>query len=182
MCAQARGRFLTAPDTDPWVAGAPQSEPDRVGRAASGDDAAFEELVRHYHAPVWRLVGRVLRGDVEAVVEQVFLAARAALREAPLALPFAVCLRRLAVERALDASVAPRPSRTAPAAERPILEACFDEVDPALRAAIALQLEGLDHQEIADDLGLSVATVRHRIASARETLTRRLEKKAKART
>src|SRR5262245_60630473 len=94
------------------VADSAATEPRPVGRAIEDDAAAFEALVRRHYDGVWRLVHRIVRREPEseAVVEEVFRAARAALPQDEGEVQFCARLRRLALEHAAQ-SVKPGRSR-----------------------------------------------------------------------
>jgi RNA polymerase sigma-70 factor (ECF subfamily) len=136
--------------------------------------------VRGHYDDVWRVVHRIVRReeDVEEVVGQVFLSARAALDVDRGDLPLAVRLRRLAVAHAVRA-VKPGRSRRKKLEEsatpdRQLIEASLTSLDGAQRAPLALRLEGLDYAEIARDLGVPSSTIQHRLSIAREYLSRAL--------
>ena len=87
------------------VADSAATEPRPVGRTIEDDAAAFEALVRRHYDGVWRLVHRIVRREPEseAVVAEVFLAARAALPQDEGEVQFCARLRHLALERAAQA-------------------------------------------------------------------------------
>ncbi len=180
------------------LAGAP---PNRTGiddaglleRARSGDDSAFEDLVRRHHETVWRLVWRLIRegAHVEALVQQVFVDLRLELSEVQRIDQFRACLCRIAVER-VARFVKPRGAQrpgTRRSAELAVvveesdanreelrLESCLQSLVGTLRAPLCLQLEGLSYDEIANTLGLSVDAVRTRLFLARDALVKCMDR------
>jgi len=167
-----------------------------IERTRSGDDTAFEELVRRNYDLVWRVVWRLVRhsGHAENLVQQVFLDARGALSDVQDVDDLTTCLRRIAVERALrfvkprcprppataGVSAVARADRGGEASEAMLFESCLQAMVDSLRSPLCLKLEGLGYDEIATTLGLSVDTVRTRLFLARDTV-RKWVKRKKAR-
>lgn len=77
---------------------------DLVRRARRGDAGAFDELVRMHMGRVWRVVWKILRHheDAEDVVQEVFMAARQALKGYRSEASFTTWLHRISVNRALN--------------------------------------------------------------------------------
>jgi len=177
------------------VADSAATEPRPIGRTIEDDAAAFEALVRRRYVDVWRLVHRIVRREPEseAVVEEVFLAARAALPEDEGEVQFCARLRRLALERAAQA-VKPGRSRLQKLDRRPdamperrrdlpvigierqrrLLEAGLATLEGPQRVSLALHLEGLDYSEMANTLGIPIMAARNRLMVVREYLRRSL--------
>ena len=157
--------------------------PDRdeaawIEAARAGDATAFASLVRRHYHRVWRIVWRIVRDEqeAEAVVQEVFVTARRSLPAPGNGEPFSTWLARLATSKA-GSSVQSRRPRVAP--DRPLkperkrehLDRCFDRLDPELRTALAVQLEGAGYEEIARVLSIPIWTVRSRILRARLALS-----------
>ena len=172
------------------VADSAATEPRPVGRTIEDDAAAFEALVRRHYDGVWRLVHRIVRREPEseAVVEEVFLAARAALPQDEGEVQFCARLRRVALERAAQA-VKPGRSRLQKLDRRPggmperrafpstgierdrrLLEAGLATLEGPQRVSLALHLEGLDYSEMANTLGIPITAARNRLLVVREYL------------
>lgn len=167
-----------------------------AGRAADGDTAAFAVLVRR-HTPMMRAYARqVLPGtaDVDDVVQEVWVVAWQRLEELSDPGKVRSWLMRITGRTAIDRiratrvhldvdDVEPRASeRTAPARiveERSgtaALRAALHELPDAQRACWALrEIGGYRYEEIADELDVSVSTVRGLLARARKFLLVRME-------
>lgn len=163
-----------------------------VARARDGDVRAFEDLVRRYQAPMFRLALRMLanRGDAEDVVQDVFLTAWRRLPGLHADGAFVAWLYRMATNRCLNVLRARRPSveldteRTAStaAAVQPeraaeiggqlaALTAALQRLTPAQRACWLLrEAHGRSYAEIAEITGVSETAVRGRLARARAEL------------
>ena len=188
-------RELKSVETVREVADSAATEPRPVGRTIEDDAAAFEALVRRHYDDVWRLVHRIVRREPEseAVVEEVFLAARAALPQDEGEVQFCARLRHLALERASQA-VKPGRSRLQKLDRRPggmperrralpstgierdrrLLEAGLATFEGPQRVSLALHLEGLDYSEMANTLGIPITAARNRLLVVREYLRRSL--------
>ena len=88
------------------VAGAPEPVPERelIRRAQGGDLAAYEELVRHTHPQIYRLLYHMTanREDAEDLAQDVFLKAYAALARFHGASSFYTWVYRIAINHALN--------------------------------------------------------------------------------
>jgi len=73
------------PDASPAGAGEGLDDVTLVMRARDGDVAAYEQLVRRYQGPMYRLAAGMLssRADAEDVVQEVFLTAWRRLGQLP---------------------------------------------------------------------------------------------------
>jgi RNA polymerase sigma-70 factor (ECF subfamily) len=163
-------------------------------RAAGGDLAAFEELVRRNQAGAWALAWRCLGDEAEAqdVVQEAFLKIyKAAARYQPTA-KFRTYLYRVVTRLCLDWEAKKRPEYTdtlpaVPDSSRsPEALLGQDELRDAVqkslahlpmkqRLAITLRhYEGLSYGEIAEVLDVSAKAVDSLLQRARETLRQRL--------
>lgn len=161
----------------------------------------LDRLFRAYHAPLVRYLTRRM-GDAdraEEVAQETFL--RALRQEGELTSErswlFAVAtnlvrdegrregrrrerLLVLAEQEKADAVVEPEPLPVERAEEAAVARQAVDALTERDRSALLLREEGLDYQEIADALGLSVGSVgttlaraRRRLVDAYETITAR---------
>jgi RNA polymerase sigma-70 factor (ECF subfamily) len=159
-------------------------------RAARGDAAAFELIVRRFEKPVYSLVFR-LTGDREGardLAQDVFLKAWRNLARYDPERPFAPWFLKLAANLAINAREAARLRKTVPLEEHPAPrpEATDDEarvavrktiaeLDPKYAACVALfYLDGLSVKEISERLGMPEGTVKIRLHRARDVLKERL--------
>ena len=180
----AVGRFwdaITAPA--PSVMDA--EEAGWIGRARTGDEAAYRWLLQRYRARVVRLAAHVLRRPEEAedVAQEAFLRAFRSLGSYRGDGRFYTWLYHIVVRICLDRRRLARWSAETPLteAESPSLlspsEAIdtqvlvgilLDRLSPPIRAALVLrELEGLEYEEIARVLEVPVGTVRSRLSAAR---------------
>ena len=160
-------------------------------RAAGGDPAAFEQIVRRFERPVYSLVYR-LTGDREGardLAQDVFLKAWRNLGRYDPERPFAPWFLKLAANLAINAREAARLRKTVPLEEHPAprpAEAPDEELragvrttiaglDPKYAACVALfYLDGLSVKEIAERLGVPDGTVKIRLHRARDVLKEKL--------
>ncbi|MDT3396569.1 sigma-70 family RNA polymerase sigma factor [Streptomyces sp. B1866] len=163
-------------------------------RAAAGDDAAFEVLVRRHHAVLLQLAGRLLGSAAEAedAVQEAFVSAWRRLPEFRGEAAFGSWMYRIVTNRCLNAlrsrprtqplesvpePVAPEhqssPVRAAEsAASVHALVAALAGLTPEQRACWVLrELHGLSYEDIAAAVGIGVQAVRGRIFRARRQLT-----------
>lgn len=173
--------------------------PDTLGRARTGDAAAFEDLLRMHERQVLRLAVR-LTGRVEDsqdVAQEVFLKLHRELGKFGAMPEIAPWLYRVTVNACFDVQRKSKRSRVQsmgndgatwrsgdPSPEqqaeneqrRKLLDAGMRNLSERERAAIALrELEGLTTAEVAEILGSSESTVRVQIANARVKLRKFLE-------
>ncbi|MGH3436310.1 MAG: RNA polymerase sigma factor [Sciscionella sp.] len=163
-----------------------------VARARDGDVTAFEQLVRRYQAPMYRLAVRMLasRSDAEDVVQEVFLIAWRRLADLRVNAAFVGWLYRTATNRCLNVLRARRPqvpldqaiAESTVAATQPervseidaqlvALNRALQGLTPEKRACWLLrEAHGRSYDEIAHIVGTSPASVRGRIARARAEL------------
>ncbi|MFT5111696.1 MAG: RNA polymerase sigma-70 factor (ECF subfamily) [Parasphingorhabdus sp.] len=174
---------------------------DLVERVQRGDKSAFDILVRKYQVKVANLVSRYVydQGDVEDVVQEVFIKAYRALDRFRGDSAFYTWLYRIAINTAKNHLVAlgrrppgqdldageivntdfgrklhedASPDRTVMTRQlAEVLQAALDGLPEDLREAIVLrELEGLSYEQIADAMECPIGTVRSRIFRAREVL------------
>lgn len=163
-----------------------------VARSRDGDVRAYEQLVRRYQGPMYRLALRIVGsgGDAEDAVQDAFLTAWRRLGQlhddgAFLGWLYRTttnqCLivlrkRRPHAETELDEheSVAPRtrPDRAVEvSAQLDALRAALRVLTPEQRACWVLrELRGRSYDEIAETIGTSQEAVRGRLARARAQL------------
>jgi RNA polymerase sigma-70 factor (ECF subfamily) len=161
-------------------------------RAARGDRAALEKLVRRYLRPLHAVTASLLaeRADVEDAVQETFRRALAGLAGYRTDRPFAPWLYQIARNVAKDRHAAAARWRTeplplagieapAPGADvmleraeiRRLVEAALDELPEQRRTAFRLHdVEGYGTEEVARLMGLSSATVRSHVHHARRAL------------
>ncbi len=165
---------------------------DVVERAARGDAAAFEQIVRRFERPVYALVYR-LTGDREGardLAQDVFFKAWRNLPRYDPERPFAPWFLKLAANLAINAREAAKLRKTvlleehpAPRPEAPdtdvrdAVRKTIAELDPKYAACVALfYIDGLSVKEISDRLGMPEGTVKIRLHRARDVLREKLER------
>ncbi len=166
--------------------------------ARSGDGDAFAGLIRHYQAPVYNLVLRMVRrpATAEDVAQDVFIRLWRHLGEIEAAALLPGWLRRVAVNSVIDhwrkeearerrmkifrehpvARYAVRPSSRMESQEvLDTVQAAIDALSPKLRSVLLLRTqEEMTYEEVADVLGMSVHAVRSRLFRARQELHKAL--------
>lgn len=167
-----------------------REEAAAVEQALQGDPSGFEWIVRKHYDRLWRAVWRIVRHDQQAedVVQEVFLAAHAALPISQSKAPLATWLLEIAVGQAsaLESTrrgALPRQRQhfASPRTEETIgLERCLATLDRSLRVPLSLRLQGIRYEEIAQVLHLPVATVRSRLFLARDALSKCIRRKTTA--
>ena len=180
------------PDAIPESAGEGLDDVTLVIRARDGDMAAYEQLVRRYQGPMYRLAVRMLssRADAEDVVQEVFLTAWRRLGQLQQDAAFGGWLYRTTTNRCLNVIRARRPStdipldeqeprNPQPGPERAIeiieqmaaLNTALQELTGEQRACWLLrEVHGRSYDEIAQAVGTTRTAVRGRIARARGQL------------
>jgi RNA polymerase sigma factor (sigma-70 family) len=172
-----------------FLAPALRTQPDRrlVALVRDGYEAAFEEIVRRYRAPLERFAAAIVGSRSEDVTQDAFSKALLALRGSENEIELRPWLYRIVRNTALnDLRDSPPPTEelgeavaggasAAVEAERREEIGDLTERLRALpetqRAAIVMrELEGLSHEEIAAALGLSGGAARQAIHRARTTL------------
>ncbi len=167
-----------------------------VTRAAAGDVAAFEALVRRYQVRVFRLCVNMLGDEHSArdAAQDVFFVLWRGLVNFRGDSKFSTYLYGVATNRCLKELRRRAPVPVAEMAERPAREGAPEaeveaaELMTAVRAAVAgltpeqraplllREVEGLGYGEIAAVLGVSVAAVKSRLNRARAELATVLDR------
>lgn len=160
-----------------------------AARAASGDDAAFREIVDRTRAPLYRLAAR-LTGDLaegEDAIQEAYVDAYRALREGRWdgRSKIETWLYRIVTNASIDALRRRREAKGAEAREPRFdglvaaearvalreLDAMLEGVAPQDRAALVLTtIEGLPAKAAAEVLGCSEGAVEQRCVRARSAL------------
>jgi RNA polymerase sigma-70 factor (ECF subfamily) len=169
---------------------------ERIRRAQSGDVGAFELLYREHSPRIYALCLRLKAGDksdATELLQDVFIKAWRRLDTFRGDCAFVSWLHRLAVNTMLEnarsdqrrtARVLPMEdtSRLAGAARssgvesRMDIESAIASLPKGARLAFVLHdVEGYQHQEIADQLSVTVGTVKAQLHRARRLLRERLE-------
>src|SRR5689334_18796472 len=99
-----RPRLAPADDESPQQVSAPLDDATLVVRAREGDVTAFEDLVRRYKVPVYRIAVRILNDPCSAAdtAQEAFVTAWRRLPEVKAEQAFAAWLYRIAVTRAVS--------------------------------------------------------------------------------
>lgn len=165
-----------------------------VARAREGDVTAFEDLVRRYRVPVYRIAVRILDdpGSAADTAQEAFVTAWRRLPEVKAEQAFAAWLYRIAVTRAVSTLRTVRPCAPldeAAARDRfpgPEEHALADGLATALKCAlnrltpeqracwILREMEGLSYEEVATILHTTPGAVRGRLHRARPQLAQEL--------
>jgi RNA polymerase sigma-70 factor (ECF subfamily) len=163
-------------------------------RAAEGDEAAFESLVRRHSPVMLRLATRLLgdRTEAEDAVQDSFVSAWRKLPEFRGESAFRTWIYRIVTNRCLNALRARRPAahldsvpeQAAPEHQSsPVRAAEAHAAVEALSAAmvglsaeqrvcwVLRELDGLEYETIAEMVGISQQAVRGRVFRARRYLT-----------
>lgn len=166
-----------------------------VVRAREGDVTAFEDLVRRYRVPVYRIAVRILDdpGSAADTAQEAFVTAWRRLPEVKAEQAFAAWLYRIAATRALSTLRTVRPCAPldeAAARDRfpgPEEHALADGLATALKCAlnrltpeqracwILREMEGLSYEEVATILHTTPGAVRGRLHRARPQLAQELK-------
>lgn len=167
------------------------AEADLVSRCRAGDLSAFEDIYRAHSGRLYSVAVRMLGSptDAEDMLQEVFLTAHRKLDgfrgESSLGtwlyrLATNLCLdhlrsragRNQQVTDALDAEPVLADNRTRGLAERAVsrldLERALRQLPDGCRAAFVLHdIEGLEHREVADALGIAEGTSKSQVHKAR---------------
>ena len=180
------------------------ADTDLVARCRRGDAGAFEELYRQHAARLYNLAYRMLgnAADAEDLLQEIFLLAHRKLGSFRGQSALGTWLYRLATNQCLDhlrskavrtaqvtASLAeetPHGRRFEPAAPPGPsvtsldLERAIAQLPEGCRAAFVLHdVEGLEHQEVADVLGIAEGTSKSQVHKARRRLRQALQQTAR---
>jgi RNA polymerase sigma factor (sigma-70 family) len=175
---------------------------DLVLRLRAGDEGAFEMLVRRHGPALTRYAARILRARpavAEDVVQEAMLRAHFALRRDDRHIQVRAYLYRVVRNCCLDelargrtdavplellqaagdepAAAAASPHDQMLTRERTLntLEAIADLPATQRHALVRRELDGVTHEEVAGELGISVAASKNLVHRARENLTRAAE-------
>ena len=169
---------------------------DIVRRAQSGDVEAFESLYRQHSGRVYALCLRLRAGDnadATELLQDVFVKAWRRLETFRGDSAFSSWLHRMAVNTMLenarserrrtarvlsmeDTSRLPMAARSTGIDQRLEMEEAVASLPKGARLAFVLHdVEGYQHQAIAEQLGVSVGTVKAQLHRARRLLRERLE-------
>jgi RNA polymerase sigma-70 factor (ECF subfamily) len=149
-----------------------------------GDEVAFRELYRRHTPRLYPLVLRVVGGaemDAEDVVQETWIRATAGMRRFRGDSSFATWLTAIGLNAARDhlrrrgrwgamedvdeVEVAVPP---APHGQRLDLERAIQQLPPGCRTVLVLHdIQGFTHEEIANQLGISVGTSKSQLFAAR---------------
>lgn len=171
---------------------------DRIvaGRAADGDTAAFAVLVRRYTPMMRAYARRILSGtaDVDDVVQDAFITAWGQLPKLDDPGRVKSWLMRITSRKAIDRIRAERPQVDLDGVDLPALEVSDPPRRAEARAGVAALSDALQHlpalqrecwvlreiggytyEEIAEELGVPLSTVRGLLARARKDILVRME-------
>ena len=182
-----------------------RDESEVVTELQAGSAAAFEALIRHFHAPIFRLLCQMLGNSADAAdtTQEVFLKAFRGIRGFRRGSSLKTWLYRIAIREALNrrrwwrrhqskessyetdtvnletlgADAEPNPFEQCAAREaQQAVHRALEHLPQVFRSAVVLRdLEGLPYEEIADVLEVSVGTVKSRILRGRRALKDLLE-------
>jgi DNA-directed RNA polymerase specialized sigma24 family protein len=138
---------------------------------------SFEAVVHEHYAAIWRLLWRIVRHDedTDRLTQEAFLSAQAAFSRLDPGSDVSTWLRQIAVEHALRS---PRSKTVRP--RRGVVEQGFLGLEGSMRAAVALQLEGVTYDDMARILNIHVKTARSRLLLARTGLLKSVFRKRAA--
>lgn len=181
-------------------------EEDIIAKAASGDEAAFEEIVNVYGKRIYNIALRICKNptDAEDIAQEVFIKLFRALPGFKGDSAFTTFLYRVTSNACLDFLRKRKKTATEPltindgednyerslpsGGETPEEAALRKELRLAVQAGIAAlptdqrialtlrDIEGLSYEEIAEALVTATGTVKSRINRARERLRSELKK------
>ena len=177
------------------------SDLELIRAAAAGDAAAFEQLYRQHYRRVYSLCLRMLGSQTQAedLTQEVFLQVFRKLGSFRGDSQFTTWLHRLTVNQVLMhfrkrgvklehtseegdfTNVVDTPlqsTRRISMVDRLALEKAIAELPPGYRTVFALHdIEGYEHEEIAEMLGVSIGTSKSQLHKARMRLRELLMKK-----
>jgi RNA polymerase sigma-70 factor (ECF subfamily) len=195
----------TGSGREPWKRESLDLDHSLVDRCLSGDDAAWENLIRTHTRRVYGLCYRFTGKDAEAqdLTQEVFLRVYRTLRtfrasEGAFTTWLARLTRNLLIdnyrrtrqERVTDSieEQLPMLEESVPASARPdgmvagreaseILQGALQKLSPELRETVILRdLQDMDYREIADILHIPEGTVKSRLNRGRAELARILRR------
>jgi RNA polymerase sigma-70 factor, ECF subfamily len=179
------------PSNEARVSRAPQTDDELVARCRAGDVDAFEVLYRQHSPRIYSLACRMTGSPQEGedLLQEIFLQVHRKLGSFRGEASLGTWLYRLAMNQCLD-FVRSRQNRArsvttaledegqnepAAPAETPVtridLERAVQQLPDGYRAAFVLHdVEGLDHRQIGEMLGISEGTSRSQVFKARMKL------------
>jgi RNA polymerase sigma-70 factor (ECF subfamily) len=187
-----------------------RDEAEVVTELQSGSAAAFDALIRHFHAPLFRLLCQMLGNSADAAdtTQEVFLKAFRGIRGFRRGSSLKTWLYRIAIREALNqrrwwrrhkskessyetegagtealgASAEPSPFDECAAREaQQTVRRALARLPQVFRSAVVLRdIEGLSYEEIAEVLEISIGTVKSRILRGRRALKELLEPELEA--
>jgi RNA polymerase sigma-70 factor (ECF subfamily) len=178
-----------------YGAAVPDDMPDLVSAARHGDRAAFDEIVRRTYVDTYTLAVRLTASEEDArdVVQEAYLRAWKGIRRFRGEAQFSTWMYRITANTAATISGKRRRQRTvhldevADPVETEVamhpelatenselitrLSAALAELPPRLRALVVLKdVYGLSHEDIAEELGISVAAAKVRLHRGRKRM------------
>lgn len=159
-----------------------------VSRVLEGHADAFEDLYRRHSSAIFGLALRMLhnRADAEDLLQEIFFQAYAKLPSFQGRSAFGTWLYRLAVNRCLDhlrsksnkqqartepLNIMMAGARTSGGTRRLELERAIGELPASTRAAFLLHdVEGYEHGEVSEMMGIAVGTSKSLVHRARNKL------------
>jgi RNA polymerase sigma-70 factor (ECF subfamily) len=180
----------------------PATDLELARAAAAGDSEAFEKLYRQHYKRVYSLCLRMLGNAAQAedMTQEVFLQVYRKLGDFRGEAAFTTWLHRLTVNQVLMhfrkrgvklektggeedfANVVETPlqsTRRVSIVDRVALEKAIEQLPPGYRTVFVLHdVEGYEHEEIADMLDISVGTSKSQLHKARMRLRELLSKRA----
>ncbi len=176
---------------DPSRYSARAEDIELVARCRKGDLSAFETVYRRHSSPLFNLAYRMVgnASDAEDLLQEIFLVAYNKLSTYQGQAALSTWLYRVATNRCLDYlrsrsnrnqsktdSLDEKPARLpAPPSEltaaRLDLERCIAQLPDSYRAAFLLyDVEGFDHREVAEMLGIAEGTSKSLVHKARHKI------------
>ncbi|WP_205699125.1 RNA polymerase sigma factor [Conexibacter sp. SYSU D00693] len=175
-----------------------QSDEELVARLRKGDEAAFGEIHDRHRAALERYAKRILDGrgasGPEDVVQDVFVRAHAALKADDRPMQLRAWLYRLTRNRCLDELRRPATGATVPMDDvldpvalehsdpyeattrreelRDVVTDLASLPDRQREVLLFREVEGLSHEEVAEQLGITVRASKNLANRARENLAR----------
>ena len=181
----------------------PGEEAGLILAAQGGDTRAFEQLVRAYQRPIYRLAWGITRNaaDADDLAQETFVRAYQAIGRFRVGEPIYPWLSRIAINLAY--SLFRRRKRRPETALEPLIEAgrqwgvdddpaegvlererrehlgaAFDELSKEHRAVLVLRvIEDMSYEQIGTTLGIPAGTVMSRLSRARAELRAKIERR-----
>ena len=181
----------------------PGEEAGLILAAQGGDTRAFEQLVRAYQRPIYRLAWGITRNaaDADDLAQETFVRAYQAIGRFRVGEPIYPWLSRIAINLAY--SLFRRRKRRPETALEPLIEAgrqwgvdddpaegvlererrehlgaAFDELSKEHRAVLVLRvIEDMSYEQIGTTLGIPAGTVMSRLSRARAELLAKIERR-----